>query len=363
MKRFRSSLFLAICTILLAHGSGIAGEQRERPTFSDWSVDCLNTGLCLGSTYVREQAAWLDLRLVRDWPAQAEPMIRLTTNLALKPDGNIRLTVDGTLIEELPVEQLREVQSSITTPDGFVPIGGEGFWYPTGPATRTLINAMKKGNTLSVHLPGDPDAFEVKVSLIGLTSSLIWLDEQQDRSTSQSALALTGDDPAKDAPNAISVSSPSQLPPTVAESWNNGRFCSDIDPALFAGLGAVAASLDGKSTLYLLPCGAPTAYNAAYIALLANSDGKVRQLGFARMSDAGPVAIDLVYNARWSPKTMQLESFFKASGLGECGLWNRWQWTGTAFALIAEATRSTCNGEPAPLATWDATWPPPQHSE
>ncbi|GGB35251.1 hypothetical protein GCM10011316_04230 [Roseibium aquae] len=347
----------------LAAVPALAEEPRALPVFDGWSVDCSNTGLCTASSFVRAQSIWLDLRVIHDWPADAQPLIRMTTNTGLNADGAIEITVDGTVIEQLPVAQLKEIQASIEVPAGFRPIGGEGFWYPTGPASQMLLQAMKTGGSMVVRLPVNPEPVEIVVNTTGLTSAFQWMDDRQNRTGTQAALTDPGDETPADAPNAIAIPSPDVLPPAVAARWDNGRFCSDIDPGIFAGLDAVLAQLQENATLYLLPCGAPTAYNTPYIALLANPDGKVSQLHFARMSENGPVATDLLYNVRWHPKTRQLESLFRGSGLGECGVWNRWTWHGGNFALTEEAASTACTGEATPLASWTTTWPPQPRAE
>jgi len=357
MKRLMRHISPALLALTLAASPALGAQPRALPAFDGWSVDCSNTGLCNASSFVRAQSVWLDLRIIHDWPFDAVPLIRMTTNTPLKADGAISISVDGTVIEELPVAQLLEIQANIDVPSGFQPIGGEGFWYPTGPATRMLLKAMKTGQVLTVQLPADADPVTVELPLDGLKPAFVWMDERQNRTGTVMALVDPGDAAAADAPNAIAIPSRDVLPPAVAERWDNGRFCSDIDPGIFATLDAVLAPLQDNATLYLLPCGAPTAYNTPYVALVAHADGKVNQLHFARMSENGPVTTDLLYNVRWHPKSLQLESLFRGSGLGECGVWNRWAWKAGNFALEEEAASSTCTGEARPLADWDTTWP------
>jgi len=358
MKRLKRLISPALLALTLAANPASGAEPRTLPTFETWSLQCSNTGLCNASSFIRVQSVWLDLRIIHDWPSDATPLVRMTTNTPLKADGAITISVDGTVIEELPVAQLKEIQANVEVPSGFQPIGGEGFWYPTGPATQMLLKAMKTGQVLTVSLPTDPDPVAIDLPLAGLKEAFRWMDERQNRTGTVMALVDPGDEPAENAPNAISIPSRDVLPPAVAERWDNGRFCSDIDPGIFATLDAVLAPLQDNATLYLLPCGAPTAYNTPYVALVAHADGKVNQLHFARMSENGPVTTDLLYNARWRPKTLQLESLFRGSGLGECGVWNRWAWKAGNFALDEEAASATCTGEARPLADWDTTWPP-----
>jgi hypothetical protein len=352
-------LISAVVALLTATGVS-AQTGRTAPSFEGWTVDCGNTGVCFSSSFTRSQSVWVDLRIVRDWQAEAQPLVRLTTNTALPSTGTLRFEVDGTVIESLPIEQLREMQPAVNTPAGFRPLGGEGFWYPTGPATATLLEAMRSGAELTIHLPSgdDTDAVAVPVQLQGVKASLLWLDNRQDRTGTVSAIVAPGTEPARDAPHAIALMSADQLPPEVAAVWSANRLCSQIDPTIFASLNAVRVPLAEGASLYIVPCGAPTAYNSSYVAVLAGKDGAARQVHVARMSEKGPMATDLIYNARWIPADQQLISYFKGSGVGECGLWNRWVWNGTGLVLLEEVTRTICDGTEPDLSNWSSTWPP-----
>ncbi|WP_415715806.1 DUF1176 domain-containing protein [Roseibium sp.] len=355
--RLLTLLIFAIASLTATFGA-LAQPGRAVPSFEGWTVDCGNTGICFASSFTRAQSVWVDVRIIRDWQAEAQPLIRVTTNTELLQDGTLRFEVDGNTIEALPIEQLREMQPSVNAPEGFRPLGGEGFWYPTGPATSTLLSAMQSGQELTVHLPGanGTGPVAVPVSLQGLKASLLWLDNRQDRTGTVAAIVAPGDEPAKDAPHALPLMSPDQLPPEVAAVWAANRLCSEIEPTIFASLNAVRVPLPDDASLYIIPCGAPTAYNSPYVAVLSGKDGGARQIHVSRMSEKGPVASDLIYNARWIPADQQLVSYFKGSGVGECGVWNRWSWNGT-LVLLEEATRKTCDGTAPDLSNWSSTWP------
>ncbi len=359
MKRRLLTLLISTAAVLISSFAGMAQPGRAAPSFKGWTVDCGNTGVCFASSFTRSQSVWVDVRIVRDWQAEAQPLVRLTTNTELPQDGTLQFEVDGKVIESLPIEQLREMQPAITSPAGFRPLGGEGFWYPAGPATLTLLDAMRSGKELTIRLPAaaDADPVAVPVSLKGLKASLLWLDGRQNRTGTVSAIVSKGTDPAADAPHAVPVVSADQLPPGVAAVWSANRLCSEIDPTIFASLNAVRVPLPDNTALYIIPCGAPTAYNSPYVAVLSGKDGAARQVHVARMSEKGPVATDLIYNARWIPADQQLVSYFKGSGVGECGLWNRWSWNGTGLVLLEEATRKTCDGTDPDLSNWSNTWP------
>ncbi|MEP4768071.1 MAG: DUF1176 domain-containing protein [Roseibium sp.] len=357
---FRLITFLVSAAVASVIASGVSAQTgRTSPIFETWTVDCGNTGVCFASSFTRDQSVWVDLRIVRDWQADAQPLVRLTTNTELPKEGTLRFEVDGDPIEALPIEQLREIQAAVTSPAGFRPLGGEGFWYPIGPASLALVEALKKGRELTVHLPetSGTEPVAVTIPLQGVKASLLWLDNRQNRTGTVSAIVAPGTDPATDAPHALPILSPDQLPAEVSAIWSANRLCSTIDPAIFASLNAVRVPLDDGSSLYLIPCGPPSAYNSLYVSILAGKDGAARQIHVARMSEKGPVASDLIYNARWVPADKQLVSYFKGSGVGECGLWNRWVWNGTGLVLLEEAARKTCDGAEPNLSNWSSTWP------
>lgn len=354
-----TSLFKLFVFLFLLFANNVAQASRTSPVFDNWIVDCGNTGVCFSSSFSRNQSVWIDVRFVRDWQADAKPLLRLTTNKALPMTGAIIFEVNGIQIEKLPIEQLREMQSSVSTPNGFSPLGGEGFWYPTGPATQQLLDAMQSGSQLTVSFEEEtePDLVSVHVDLAGLKASILWLDNLQDRTGTQSAIVAPGNEPAKDAPYAISITSTDQLPPEVLAVWGGNKLCGEIDLTIFAGLNAVRAPVAEETSIYLIPCGTPGAHNSTYVALLSAKDGSARQLQVVRMSDKGPIATDLIYNARWIPAKKELISYYKGSGIGECGIWNRWLWNGTGLVLLEEATRANCDGTQPDLPNWSSSWP------
>lgn len=357
-----SRLFNAFLIAFLAFGYGAGAHAqpgRNAPVFDTWSADCASTGVCSSSSLTRNQSVWVDLRIIRDWQADALPLVRLTTNTVLPDTGTLQIDVDGKTVEALPIEQLREIQSAISSPAGFRPLGGDGFWYPSGAVTLALLQALQTGKELTIHLPQPKGAAAaiVTVPLSGLTPSLSWLDAQQNRTGTVSAVVTPGTEAAVDAPHALPILSPDDLPAEVAAIWRANRLCSTLDPAIFASLNPVRVPLPDGTSLYVVPCGTPSAHNGSYVVIYAGKDGAARQVHVARMTDKGPIATDLIYNARWIPAENQLVSYFKGSGIGECGLWNRWAWNGTGLVLLEEASRETCDGIQPDLSKWSNTWP------
>ncbi|ADZ69656.1 DUF1176 domain-containing protein [Polymorphum gilvum] len=347
---------LALAIAALSAGDATA-DARDIPKWGVWTGGCGNTGMCSVSAIVRSQSAWIDVRIVRDWPAAATPLLRITANAPIAKSGTIRFAIDGKSVDEIEIAQLREAQTSITPPPGFRPIGGNGLWYPAGPATQAMIAAIRAGATLTVTLPLAGQEVSIDVPAAGLADGLAWLDDRQQRTGTITALVDPGSNVPADAPHGQAILSPDALPPQVRAAWDGNRYCSDIDPTVFASLDAVAAPLGTDRTLYLLPCGAPTAHNAAFVGFEVRDGEDIRPISLARMSDKGPIATDLIYNARWHPGRLEIEALYKGTARGDCGTWNRWQWTGATFALVEEASKPVCDDIVVPLADWPQTWP------
>ncbi|MEQ9143665.1 MAG: DUF1176 domain-containing protein [Parvibaculaceae bacterium] len=110
-----------------------------------------------------------------------------------------------------------------------------------------------------------------------------------------------------------------------------------------------AATLDASTRVHLVPCQL-AAYNMVSKVLLERRDGESDTstwdtLSFARYSDAlGWSASDTLVNASIDGSTGQLTEFAKGRGVGDCGSFATWEWTGYAFAMVEYAYEGDCRG-------------------
>ena len=86
---------------LCAASDSQARPGRTPPSFESSTVDCGNNGVCFASSFTRSQSVWVDVRIVRDWQAEALPLVRVSTNPELPKDGTLQFEVDGAEIEAL----------------------------------------------------------------------------------------------------------------------------------------------------------------------------------------------------------------------------------------------------------------------
>lgn len=135
--------------------------------------------------------------------------------------------------------------------------------------------------------------------------------------------------------------------------------CLDLeDRDLVEAFGGFALKMPGEEVaeIYIVPCGAPGAYNLVQTALVhAPERGSARVVYFPTMGNNGPTVSSTIFNGTWNEDTQQLTAFYKGRGLGDCGVFSAWKWNGSGifgnFELVEERRKDDCDGN------FDDEWP------
>jgi Protein of unknown function (DUF1176) len=234
----------------------------------------------------------------------------------------------------------------------------------------TLIASIRKAEKIIITRKDPPgakdksDPAESEISMSGASAALLWIDEQQKRLDTVTALVRKGDKPASAVP-------PQPKPPViVAAKPASAAPPSKHTPALIAKGRALCGEEDegskledvsplgGGQFLYSFTCPDTSgAYNYHYSFLIA-SGGNAQTARAAHFK--WPVKIgDLVEdrstdatatNPAFNPKTMTLSAFSKGRGIGDCGTSEEWVWDGKAFKLALVKIMPHCKG--IPLKDW-----------
>lgn len=316
--------------------AALAGAARaETKSFGDWTVVCDNVRNCSAfgfSPEAAEDTAYL--KLERGSAASATPALAVA--LYTPPAGNWRLAVDGRDLGEVtPVTEEADDQYPRAT-------------LPAETAQAT-IGAIRDGRVLTVAA----GAKSVQISLTGSSAALRWMDAQQKRAGTTSALVARGKGRAPAAPAAplvrtATVASQAGLPKTLPPSVQHKFADCDADMPQF-GQEPLIARLSPGVVLWAAPC-SHGAYNVIYALYLGDEAG--RNLRPARFPyESGQAAVRDLMNVDFDPKTQTLSNFDKARGLGDCGAFSEWVWDGKAFRLKAQSLMPECRAVP-----WD-DWP------
>jgi hypothetical protein len=184
------------------------------------------------------------------------------------------------------------------------------------------------------------------LSVSGASAAMRWMDEQQKRVGTVTALVATGPAPASAVPAPPPLPVVTQAVPSgalgkpltkeqVAAIQEEYAECTDED----LDNKVEYARIDSRTTLAIVTavCGSG-AYNYYGIPMLIRDDGTREHADLDK--DEG----DITMNLSWDDKTHVLSSYFKGRGLGDCGGGNDWVWDGTRFRVILQKAMGECQG-------------------
>lgn len=325
-----------------ARGAGLAlipafalAATPEPKTFRDWMAGCDNVKTCTALSLPAEAADPIAyLRLERPAGPEGTASLRLKLRGDWKtPPRTVQLKLDGAAFpaggKPLPVAADADVVALTFSAED----------------TATLIEAARKATKLTVTAPG----LSGNVSLAGSVAAMLWIDEQQGRLGTTTALVRKGANtavpPAPALPMIAAIPAPPMLdmkaPKLQAASLRaelkkkDPDSCED-DAALLEQDEAWA--LGNRRVLVALAC-SRGAYNlsSSFFVMPENEPAKAAPLSFAGGGN------DLT-NASFDPRTGHIAFFDKGRGIGDCGATGGYAWTGSAFAQTEFSMMGECRG-------------------
>ena len=330
-------MMLALVALGFA-GSAAAQATPATATFRDWLAACGNDGACVAFGKPREFGpAWV--RVEMGAGPQAEPRIQFGY-----PDWS-----DG--------EQTPRFSVAIDGVDLRTTTNIDGLPALTGHGAREALARMARGSSLTFDGGADP----TEVSLSGASAALLWIDERQGRLDTPSALIRRGARSDRSVPAAPPLPRLRAAPP-VSQSGLEGR---PLPPMLaatatvrecladeeLAGTPPTAHRLGADLLLWTIPC-FRGAYNFGSVLWTTRDDGSdPRPLA---LTNARGEAVTEIVNGGYDPATRQIDAFAKGRGIGDCGVAQRWLWTGQGFELLDESGMDDCFGVRSDY--WPVLW-------
>ena len=232
-----------------------------------------------------------------------------------------------------------EVPGLVSRDTAVAPAGEDRFGFADQDALEAIFPALRKGNTATVRYPsGDTDVAE-DFSLSGLAAVLLWIDEFQGQvgnSDQVKAYEIAGDEPVPETERAgLKARLLAASPFGQCQSAVEGDGGIPFEPKKY--------DLDGGYVLYLVTCNMG-AYQSSALVFVEGSDG-LEPVPFASYGgETGWGATLYVGDAEFDPATKTLRSYAKFRGIGDCGTWSDFQWTGYSFKLLKYAYKA-CSDE------------------
>ncbi|MBB3932633.1 hypothetical protein GGR25_003691 [Kaistia hirudinis] len=345
------ALVLLLAAFGLAAIDPARAELPSRNTIRHWTAACDNQRACSAygfATFLDEIMIGAWIRLDRSGAPDAAPELTLAFSLADGGDDtpqSLSLTATGGKhFGPYRVEE-RDRFFAAAVPGADVP---------------AILALLRKDDILALSVDkssGGPLA--ATLSLDGASATLLWLDDQQKRLGTVTALAKKGRKPATAVPPvpplpvihaaAPTAEVPQTLPAAVLDLAKNGDCADSMD-----AIEPIVADLGGGRRLYGALCGAG-AYNFAAQFWMTRNGGAPETARFilppalASNDDEGGGLEEqgILINPFFDEKTMTLVAFAKGRGIGDCGEAQEWVWDGEAFQLSHMSAMGECEGVPS----------------
>ncbi|MGX5735101.1 DUF1176 domain-containing protein [Bosea thiooxidans] len=311
----------------------------EPKTFRDWMAGCDNGKTCTALSLPPEAAETIAyLRIERAAAPESAP--RLVLRLRgewKKPPTTVQLKLDGSPFppggKPLPVSSDGDVATLTFSAED----------------TAALIEAARKATKLVVTAPGGTGS----ISLAGSVAAMLWIDEQQGRIGTPTALIRKGANATVPPAPALPVVTAAPTPPILdmkaaapqarllrAELTKRNPDACEDDPDLVES--DSAWPLGNKRILVALAC-SRGAYNlsSSFFIMPENEPAKAAPVRFP--GGEGHDGNELT-NASFDPRTGHLAFFAKGRGIGDCGVSGGYAWTGERFEQAELATMGECRG-------------------
>ncbi|MFZ5693549.1 MAG: DUF1176 domain-containing protein [Pseudomonadota bacterium] len=350
---------LALAVALTAPAATAHASFKD---FRDWLAACDNLRNCSAFAVNADSGdAAAYLRIDRGGAADA-PVI-VTLSVELRDAKGYTVAFDDSSLPGLPAGTL---------------VGEEGeandyrrTEIAKGPAADALIASIRKAKAIVVtrqFADGKTSDYTVtRISMSGATASLLWIDDQQKRLDTVTALVRRGPKPAS------AVPPQPKAPIIVAAKPSKAKMPENHSPALLAKGRKLCDDNDensqiedvnplgGGQFLYQFTCpDSSGAYNFWNVFLIgpAGNVNALRPVTFRRPPGVSDGDKDEPRSGQMNPsfdsETMTLTSFNKGRGYGDCGIEEQWVWTGQSFQLALQRSMGECKR--IPMDDWPVTW-------
>lgn len=329
----RNALRVILC--LLALTALVAPARAEVKKFRDWIAACDNTREC--SAYALKENG-------------SPPYLRIERGAEADAPATIALVLEGKVEKPLRVAFDDAASVSATPLSGkYLPdIDKTEFVIP---ADAAFFEALRKAK----ELKSEGDGIE-PVSLSGAVASLLWIDEQQRRLDTVTALVRRGAKPASAVPlppalPVVRRGTPAATPAAkdfpLAVRALGRPICGADDPRPEPG---EAVALSGDLVGYWFECRQMSGAYNFWSGLVIARRGVPHLPRVVRLPyPPGEVANEgmekhLLVNAGVDAKTLTLTMFSKSRGPGDCGSAAAWVFDGKEFRLTRYQSMPVCAG-------------------
>jgi hypothetical protein len=340
MKRAVCRLAAAMAMALSLPGPAAAADPSSK-TFRDWIAGCDNLKSCTAMSLpaeIDEHIAFIRFERAAGLNVVPKLVIRVRAEKLAAPLA-AELDLDGTPFpapgRKLPATIAYDENAAIGL---------------SAADSEALIAATRKATKLTVTIAGK----SLDLSLSGSVAALLWIDEQQGRLGTTSALIRKGPGETSPAAPALPVivakgTAAPAIPDKSAKALTTAlrKQLKRLDPDLCEDAPADVDTdavwpLAGGARLVGLFC-SRGAYNVStgFWIVQGTDVAKARKALFSQF-DGKPD--NMLVNADYDPASGQVSFYNKGRGIGDCGASGNYAWTGSGFAMTAFSEMGECKG-------------------
>jgi hypothetical protein len=347
-RRPRVARHLLAIGLIAGAAFAATSASAQMKEFRDWLAACDNTRSCTAYGFDADMGGYAYVQLTRD--AGADAGLRVSIAVNVQEGSKFKVSFDDPALGGLPAE----ATAGASNDDDDL----KRLTISDPKAIETLVASLRKAKKVIVtriDAPGATasDPVTTEISLNGVVAAMLWMDDQQKRVGTVTALASRGDKPA------TAVPPPPARPVVTAAKIPPGPKPDKAPAAVIAKARALcedkkiaeaedATRLGADQVMYWFPCTEKSgAYNFAYALILAERGKPVREVEFkqprelAAKDDNG---VETNMNPGFDESTQTMSLFNKGRGIADCGVSSEWVWDGHAFRLIGSKSMPTCKG-------------------
>lgn len=343
----RHRIYAGLIAFMVAAVGASAAQAASYKTIRDWTVRCDMAMRCdmTYSNWDNDGLKSVTLRRTLEPNAPLQLVLPAPPEFESKGDaaGRVAVSVDGSAMLDVAVSDMTEHKAY-----GELVYRGEGV--------SALAEAMKAGASAEVTYAGDLGRYQLRVPLSGVTGSLLFMDESQDRLDRVDALQTRGDRPLPDRVELAEIVFDG-IPASIRDAYADQDADCYVEPdrrEYFVGI-----EIRGRygRRMVVLPCGTPGAYNQPYTAYHGRDD-VLETVQFPEMTHGGPSTLSTLFNVNYDLKTRRFGAFYKGRGLGDCGTSHEWALSidrEEGFLVLKEQrVKDECDGKGD---DWPLVWP------
>lgn len=350
-RNWTAGILIGAALFVAPFSCALAGAYKS---FGKWEVSCTNGRNCDLRFFDTDNKAGASAFVSRD----IGPATPATLAIGLPGD------IFGEAVKDLTIAiSIDGGAEQSFGPDKLTYDANTSAWRLAGDiGTDGLVEVLRKGKTIGVTAQAGGKTAKATIPLDGMAASLLFLDDTQNRVGHTDALVSKGDKPPSALPPVTDIRKFNDLPASIRSNFTDeDATCGGVDESMLSALGGFTRRYTETEVLYVIPCGAPGAYNVPFVAYY-QLETMLEQVQFPVMAKEGPSVSTTGYNLDYDEKSDTMTSFFKGRGLGDCGSFYKWKISeggaGRALVLLKETDKDDCDGKYGDgPESWPAAWP------